>query len=77
MKSEVVRRALNTELQDASRALAMAESDALIARLTGDARGYQDAKGRKAAARCRIRQCKTALFEADNGSAHTGKGSLQ
>jgi len=68
MKNEVVRRALNAELQDASRALAMAKSDALIARLTGDARGYQDAKGRKAAARCRIRQCKTALFKSGSGS---------
>ena len=67
MKNEVVRRALNAELQDASRALTMAKSDALIARLTGDARGYQDAKGRKAAARCRIRQCKTALVKSGSG----------
>ncbi len=57
----ILQRALNAELQDASRALAVAESDALIMRLIGDVQGYQDAKGRKRAARSRVKQAKKAL----------------
>lgn len=61
MNGGLLERALNAELQDASRALSLAECDVLITRWTGDEQGYQEAKGRKAAARSRVKQAKKAL----------------
>ena len=61
MDEEFLQRALNAEYQAANIALAMAESECLLAKWTGDAQGYQAAKGRKSAARSRLQQCKKVL----------------
>ena len=61
MNTNILRKALQSEYQDATKALTIAKSEVMLTRFTGDGVGLQDAKNREKDARARMRACKSEL----------------
>ena len=61
MDTNILREALQSEYQDAAKALTIAKSEVMLSKFMGDGVGLQDAKGREKDARARMKACKSEL----------------